>query len=176
MRAFIAAAMAASLCFTSQSTGAQGRRPMTIDDLIGAVRVTDPQVSPDGSQVMFVRTTADLKSGERNADIWAVPSDGSGPARELIAGSKTDNTPRLSRDGRSIAFISTRDGAPQVYVADAKGGNVRRITSLSMGVQPPIVFSPDGSRVSVVSDVYPECAEKAWNKRREQEAEKDPDK
>ncbi len=174
MRVIIAAALAIPLATTSQSPSAQGQRPMAIDDLIGAVRVTDPQLSPDGSQVVFVRTTTDVTSGERNADIWSVPADGSGPARELIAGNKTDNTPRFSPDGRSIAFISTRDGAPQVYVADAKGGNVRRVTNLSMGVQPPLVFAPDGSRMAVVSDVYPECADDACNKRLSEEADKNP--
>jgi len=174
MRLVMAAALAVSLFFTPQSPAGPGGRPMAIDDLITAVRVTDPQLSPDGSRVMFVRTTTDLKSGDRNADIWTVPADGSGPAKELIAGSKTDNTPRFSPDGRSIAFISTRDGAPQVYVADAKGGNVRRITTLSMGVQPPLVFSSDASRIAVVSDVYPECSDEACNKRRNEEAEKNP--
>jgi dipeptidyl aminopeptidase/acylaminoacyl peptidase len=173
MRAFIAAALVTSLCVVSSPRG-QGQRAMAIDDLIAAVRVTDPQLSPDGSRVMFVHTTTDLKSGDRNADIWTVPADGSGAATQVVTGSKTDNTPRFSPDGRSIAFISTRDGAPQVYVADAKGGNVRRITNLSMGVQPPLVFSPNGSRIAVVSDVYPECSDEACNKRRREESEKDP--
>src|SRR4029450_11992944 len=104
MRAFFAAALAASLSLASQSPDAQGRRPMSNDDLLAAGRVTDPQPAPDGSQVIFVRTTTDLTSGDRNADIWSVPADGSGPAKELIAGSKTDNTPRFSPDGRAIAF------------------------------------------------------------------------
>src|SRR3954471_21530201 len=174
MRVFIAAALAAPLFFMPQSPPAQGGRPMAIDDLLAAVRLTDPQLSPDGSRVIFVRTTTDLKSGDRNADIWTVPADGSSPAKELIGGSKTDNTPRFSPDGRTIAFISTRDGAPQVYVADAKGGNIRRITNLSVGVQPPLVFSSDASRIAVVSDVYPECSDEACNKRRNEEAEKNP--
>jgi Tol biopolymer transport system component len=174
MRVFMAAALTASLSFTTQSLGTQRGRAMTIDDLIAAVRVTDPQLSPDGSRVIFVRTTTDVKSGDRNADIWTVPADGSGPAKELIAGNKTDNTPRFSPDGRSIAFISSRDGAPQVYVSDPKGGNVRRVTNLSVGVQPPLVFSPDGSRIAVVSDVYPECSDEACNKRRSEEEEKNP--
>jgi dipeptidyl aminopeptidase/acylaminoacyl peptidase len=174
MRVFIAIGAAAWLSLAAQSTPTQSGRPMTIDDLLGAIRVTDPQLSADGSRVVFVRTTTDLKSGERNADIWAVPSDGSSAPKELIGGNKADNTPRLSGDGRSLAFISSRDGAPQVYVADAKGGNVRRITNLSTGVQPPLVFSPDGSRVAVVSDVYPDCADEACNKRRSEEAEKNP--
>src|SRR3954466_13976597 len=167
MRLFMAAVLAVSLFVTPQSPAAfPGERPMAIDDLITAVRVTDPQLSPDGSRVMFVRTTTDLKSGDRNADIWTVPADGSGPAKELIAGSKTDNTPRFSPDGRSIAFISTRDGATQVYVADAKGGNVQRLTPLSIGVQPPLVFSSDASRISFVSYGDPEYPDDACNKRR----------
>src|SRR4051794_3622784 len=164
MRVFIAIVAAGCLSFATQSTPTQSGRSMSIDDLLGAIRVTDPQLSPDGSRVVFVRATTDLKSGDRNADIWAVPSDGSSAAKELIGGNKADNTPRLSSDGRSVAFISSRDGAPQVYVADVKGGNIRRITNLSVGVQPPLVFSPDGSRVAVVSDVYPECPDEACNK------------
>jgi dipeptidyl aminopeptidase/acylaminoacyl peptidase len=149
-----------------------GGRSMTIDDLLAAVRVTDPQLSPDGSRVVFVRTTTDLKSGTRNGDIWSVPADGGSTPREIVGGDKTESTPRFFPDGRRIAFISSRDGAPQVFVADAGGGNVRRITNLTAGVQPPLVVSPDGSRLAFVSDVYPECADEACNKRRKEEADK----
>jgi len=173
MRLFIAAATICSLAITAQSRQIAGRA-MKIDDLIGAIRVTDPQLTPDGAHVAFVRTTTDLKTGERNADIWSVPADGSGAAKELIVASKTDNTPRFSPDGRHLAFISTRDGAPQIFISDAKGGNVRKITSLTMGVQPPLVFSGDGSRLAFVSDVYPECTDEACNKRKSGEADKNP--
>ncbi len=173
MRLFIAAVTICSLAITVQSRQMRGRA-MTIDDLIGAIRVTDPQLTPDGARVAFVRTTTDLKTGERNADIWTVPADGSGAAKELIAASKSDNTPRFSPDGRTLAFISTREGAPQLFVADASGSNVRKITNLTMGVQPPLVFSGDGSRVAFVSDVYPECTDEACNKRKSEEADKNP--
>ena len=173
MRVFIAIAAICSVAFMSQSRPVAGRA-MKVDDLIGTIRVTDPQLTPDGAHVVFVRTTTDLKTGERNADIWTVPADGSGAPKELIGASKADNTPRLSPDGRSLAFISTRDGAPQVFIADAKGGNVKRITNLAMGVQPPLIFSGDGSRLAFVSDVYPECADDACNKRKSEEIEKNP--
>ena len=64
-------------------------RPMAIDDLIGAVRVADPRLSPDGRTVVYTRTTTDLKTGARNADIWAVAADGSAPPRELLAGARS---------------------------------------------------------------------------------------
>ena len=132
---------------------AAAQRPMTVDDLIGAVRVADPQLSPDGRSVAFVRTTTDVKSGARNADIWIVPADGSSAPKLLIGGEKAENTPRWAPDGKRIAFISTRDGAPNVFVADADGGGVRAITKVEAGVQPPLVFSADGSTLAFVSDV-----------------------
>jgi dipeptidyl aminopeptidase/acylaminoacyl peptidase len=151
-----------------------GGRPMTIDDLIGAVRISDPQLSPDGRTVLFVRTTTEVDSGRRNADIWSVPSDGSGSPSALVAGDKSDNTPRFSPDGKRFAFISTRDGAPQVYVAGADGSGVTKLTTLAMGVQPPLVFSADGSKVAFVSDVYPGCADEGCNSKKQQESEKNP--
>ena len=150
-----------------------GTRAMTIEDLLGVIRVTDPQLALDGRSVAFVRTTTDLKTGSRNADIWTVSSKG-GDARQLIGGDKSENTPRFSADGKRLAFISTRDGAPQVYIADQDGSNVRKITDLAMGVQPPLAISADGSKVAFVSDVYPECPDEACNRKTQEEAEKNP--
>jgi len=152
---------------------AQTGRPMTINDLLVAVRVTDPQVAPDGTAVAFVRTTTDLTTGRRNADIWVTPANGSTP-RPLIAGEKSENTPRWFPDGRQIAFISSRDGDPQVYVADASGANIRRITNVAGGVQPPLVVSPDATLVAFVADVYPECADDACNRAKRAAADADP--
>jgi dipeptidyl aminopeptidase/acylaminoacyl peptidase len=170
-------AAAAGVALVTVSPVAQSPRagrPMAIDDLIGGVRVADPQLSPDGRVVVFVRTTTDLKTGSRNADIWSVPADGSGPEKELIGGARGENTPRFSPDGRRLAFISSRDGSPQVYVADADGSNAKKVTSVAMGAQPPLVFSPDGSTIAFVADVHPECADDACNKRRREEAEANP--
>jgi dipeptidyl aminopeptidase/acylaminoacyl peptidase len=152
---------------------AQAKRPMAVEDLLTAVRVGDPQVSPDGRRALFVRTTTDLSSGKRNSDIWMVPADGSAAPTPFIESPKGDDTPRFLSSGR-VAFISTRDGAPQVYVADADGTNVKAITHLSAGAQGPLVVSPDGKTVAFVSDVFPACADEACNARMRDAAEKDP--
>jgi dipeptidyl aminopeptidase/acylaminoacyl peptidase len=132
---------------------AAASRPMTIQDLLGAVRVGDPQLSPDGTQVAYVRTTTDVASGKRNTDIWIVPADGSTAPRLFLGGDKSENTPRWDPDGSRIAFISTRDGDPQIYVANADGSNIRQITKMAGGVQPPMVFSPDRAWIAFVADV-----------------------
>ena len=145
---------------------------MALDDLLTAVRVGDPQLSPDG-RVLYVRTTTDISSGKRNSDIWMVRADGSVAPAPFIASPKGDDSPRFLADGR-VAFISTREGAPQVYVADAGGTNIRAVTHLSAGVQPPLVISPDGKMVAFVSDVFPICADEACNTRMREAVEKDP--
>jgi dipeptidyl aminopeptidase/acylaminoacyl peptidase len=157
---------------------AQSGRAMTIQDLLLAVRVTDPQLSSDGRTVAFVRTTTDLTAARRNADIWVTPTssaEGLSLSKALVAGEKTENTPRWSPDGRSIAFISTRDGDPQIYLADTPNAtNIRKITNVSGGVQPPLVFSPDSTMVAFVADVYPDCKDDACNRQRREAADRDP--
>ena len=149
-------------------------RPMSIEDNLMTVRVGDPRLSPDGKQVAFVRTTTDLAAGKRNADVWIVPADGSAPPRALTRHEKTDNAPRFSPDGRTLAFVSMRSGAPQVYLLDLGGGEPRKLTDLAAGVQDPLVFSPDGKKLAFVSDVYPDCADEACNRKKSEEAEKSP--
>jgi dipeptidyl aminopeptidase/acylaminoacyl peptidase len=151
----------------------QSGRPMSIRDLIVAVRVADPQLSPDGQTVAYVRTTTDPTAGKRNADIWSVPASG-GASKAFIIGEKSENTPRWAPDGKSIAFISSRDGDPQVYVAGTDGANVRRVTNISGGVQPPLVWAPNGSSVAVVADVYPDCKDDQCNRIRRQAVDEDP--
>jgi len=152
---------------------AQTTRPMTVDDLIGAIRVGDPQLSPDGRTVAFVRTTTDVATGRRNSDIWVVPADGSAPSRAWIESPKSDDTPRFLPDGR-VVFISTRDGTAQVYLADSAGTNVRALTKIGAGVQAPLVVSRDGRTVAYVADVAPSCTDEACNARVRDSIEKDP--
>ena len=177
MRVVVRTALVAVACASAGLVIAQSKRAMTIEDLLVAIRVADPQLSPDGRSVAFVRTTTEGPSGRRNADIWVAPATGDAPAsaQPLIAGEKSENTPRWAPDGKTIAFISSRDGDPQVYLADApSGGNVRKITDVSGGVQPPLVFSPDSSLLAFVADVYPDCRDDACNRARREADDKNP--
>ena len=169
--------LTALLCVATAASApieGQQRRAMTIEDLIVAPRLADPQISPDGRTVLYVQTTTDGKSGRRNADIWSVAADGTGQPKALISGERSESTPRWSPDGTRIAFLANRDGATQVYIANADGGDVKKLTGLHRGVQAPLVWSPDGSKVAFVSDVYPECTDDACNRKKTEEAEANP--
>src|SRR5512139_1186345 len=114
------------LVLATAARPAAAARPMSIDDLLTAVRVSDPQLSPDGRWVAFVRIETDPRSLKRNADVWLVPADGSAPPRPLTRHEKSDTTPRFSPDGSSIAFLSTRGGTSQVWLMSLQGGEARK--------------------------------------------------
>jgi dipeptidyl aminopeptidase/acylaminoacyl peptidase len=147
---------------------------MTIEDVVTAVRVADPQLSPDGRSVAFVRTTTDLAANTRHADVWIVPADGSAPPRALTRHEKADTAPRFAPDGKTLAFLSARSGTPQVWLLDLAGGEPRKLTDLAAGAAEPLVFSPDGTKLAFVSDVYPACPDEACNRKTREGLEKDP--
>src|SRR3972149_5004375 len=90
---------------------------------------------------------------------------GGGEPRRLTSNPASDSRPRFSPDGRTLAFLSTRDGSPQVWAIDLAGGEPRRLSSLATGVD---AFEWLGaSRLAPVSEEFPGCgADDACNAKR----------
>ncbi|MEO6912759.1 MAG: hypothetical protein ABI182_01895 [Candidatus Baltobacteraceae bacterium] len=84
-------------------------------------------------------------------DLWSVPLSG-GPASRLTVSFGTCSTPRFSPDGNSIAFISTDEGHPEVYLMPAQGGRPKRLTFLGGTLASMSGWSPDGNRIFFVSN------------------------
>ena len=135
-------------------------RPMEVEDLFRAKRVSDPQISPDGASVAYTVTEVDKAENRSQSDIWILPSTGGEP-RRLTSSPKHDRHPRWSPDGKWIAFESNRAGEFQVYLIPISGGEATQLTSISTEAQQPI-WSPDGQRIAFVSAVFPEFSEKPF--------------
>ena len=147
-------------------------RPMTTADLLAMQRVSEPQLSPDGSRVLYTVAVPDLAGNRTARNVWIVPTAG-GEARALTSTGK-DAGAKWAPDGRRIAFISTRGGSAQIYLVDADGtGEPTRLTNLSGGAD-NIVWSPDGRTIAFTSEVYPDCRDEACNAKRDEEREKNP--
>jgi dipeptidyl aminopeptidase/acylaminoacyl peptidase len=127
-------------------------RVFTATEMMRLQRLADPDVSPDGKWVAYQATTVQLPGGDRNTDLYLVPLTGGEP-RRLTRHPKSDRQPRFSPDGKRLAFLSDRDGPPQVHVFDLEGGEPRKATSLPGGVTS---FAwVDANTVLAVSDVWP---------------------
>jgi len=88
---------------------------------------------------------------ENQVDIWKMRADGSG-AQNLTPGSRgSDGQPSFSGDGKRIAFRSGRSGSFDLYVMNADGTNVRRLTADAANDIFP-VFSPPGNQIAFVSN------------------------
>jgi Tol biopolymer transport system component len=119
-------------------------------DLYQFAWVEDPQISPDGAWVAFVKLTVDKLHNNYHRAIWLVPTDGGEP-RQFTSGTHQDHSPRWSPDGRQIAFVSTRSGdKSQVYLIGLNGGEARKLTDMRQGATDP-AWSPDGAQVAFLS-------------------------
>jgi dipeptidyl aminopeptidase/acylaminoacyl peptidase len=129
------------------------KRAMTFDDYLALKSVGDPQLSPDGKRVAYTVTEVSLKENRGISRIWlADAAVGGAPPRPITAGPGSDRQPRWSPDGRTLAFVSTRENGPQLWVLPIDGGESRRLTSLPDGVADP-VWLPDGTGLLVTSDI-----------------------
>ncbi len=159
----------AIVCGTA--TGFAQKRAITEKDLWDFVWIGDPQVSPDGSRVTFVRVTVNEKKEGYNTSIWAVSTSGNEQPHQLTKGDH-DTTPRWSPDGKLLLFLRSpeKDGkpeSPQLSILPMAGGDSFVFTDLPRGASNP-VWSPDGKSIVFTSDTNAEDLEKQEKKKRDE--------
>ena len=154
---------------SSASAQTTAKHPMTFDDLIKLHRISSMDVSRDGKWVAFAATTPELDANRNVSNVWIVSAAG-GELLQVTRGGR-DNSPAWSPDGKTLAFLSGRDGTSQVYLLPLQGGEAKKMTQLSTGAD-LFRWSPDGKTIAFVSAVYPDCKDDECNKKRNEEKEK----
>jgi dipeptidyl aminopeptidase/acylaminoacyl peptidase len=122
---------------------------LTVMDEFQIQLATDPQISPDGRKIVYVRRFADPMTDKRYSNLWIINSDGT-DHRPLTTGNRSDASPRWSPDGTRIAYLSDVDGKQQIYVRWMDSGQTARITNLEESPD-AIAWSPDGKMLSFSS-------------------------
>ena len=148
------------------------KRAITEKDLFDFVWIGDPQISPVGSRVAFVRVTVNEKKEGYNTSIWSVPITGGEPPRQLTKG-EHDTTPRWSPDGKFLLFLraSEKDGKPeppQLAMLPMAGGDSFVFTELPKGAGNPS-WAPDGKSIAFTSETNADDLAKQAKKKSQQQ-------
>jgi dipeptidyl aminopeptidase/acylaminoacyl peptidase len=145
------------------------KHPITFEEMIRLHRVSEPQLSPDGKWVVYTVATPDMTANRNASDLWVVSTSGGEPMQLTQSGH--DSSPAWSPDGKTLAFLSSREGTSQVYLLPMDGGEAHEVTHLSTGAD-LVKWSPDGKTIAFTSSVYPDCKDDECNKTRDAEKEK----
>src|SRR5436189_2340287 len=159
--------------FAGISTSFAEKRAITEKDLFDFVWIGDPQVSPDGSHVAFVRVTVNEKKEGYNTSIWSVPIAGGEEPHQLTKGDH-DSVPRWSPDGKFLLFLraTEKNGKPeppQLAILPMAGGDSFVFTDLPKGAANPS-WAPDGKTVAFTSETNAEDLAKQEKKKSKESA------
>lgn len=143
------------------------QRPLEIDDLYAIKLVSEPVISPDNTQVVWVITTLDKEDDAYKAALWIADIDGLNP-RQLTSGNYRDTSPRWSPNGEYLAFVSNRPATitkeaevgdkpssekktlNQIWLIAPDGGEAQQLTAHPNGAS-SVSWSPDSRRVAFVA-------------------------
>lgn len=125
---------------------------MSVEDVLSLQLASDPQIAPDGTTIAFVVQQCYEATNSTSSAIWLVNSQGGKPAasRQITDGSHHDFAPRWSPDSKTLAFLSDRDGATQLYLLPFDGGEAHRVSMFAQGVN-EYSWRPDGGALLVHS-------------------------
>src|SRR5262249_34946537 len=140
------------------------KHPFSVHDMLAMQRISDHQVSPDGKWVVFTLRTTDLDANKGRTDLWLVGADGSG-LRQLTSHPDADNSPLWDPDGKSILFLSSRGGSPQVWRIPLDGGEAIQVTHqpLEIGC---FLISRDRKHIAISMEVFVDAGTPSETKKR----------
>lgn len=119
----------------------------TLENIFDLEYAVDPQISPDGQQVVYVRSFMDIMQDRRRSNLWTINFDGT-RHRPLTSGNNNNFSPRWSPGGDRLLFASTKDGGGvELYMRWMDTGQTAKITNLTHSPG-GLSWSPDGEWIA----------------------------
>lgn len=134
------------VCLVSTVSTAQDKRPFSSMDVFSMEWVGDPQISPDGKTVVYIRRGMNIMNDRRQSRLWIINTDGSDHSK-LSSKDVNESNPRWSPDGSRIAFTSRTDNGSEIFVYWLKTAKIAKISDLESSPR-SLSWSPDGKRIA----------------------------
>lgn len=112
------------------------------EDVFSLAWASDPQVSPDGSFVVYTHNFMDIMEDRRRSNLWRIDVDGEN-ARPLTTGAVNDRGARIAPDNERVAYLSSDGRGVQVFVRWMSSGETLQVTRLDRAPR-NLAWSPDG--------------------------------
>jgi len=110
-------------------------------------RVSDPQVSPDGTKILYGVSYTSIEQNKSNRELFVMNIDGS-DNRQITSTLKSENNARWIDGGKKIAYLYEE----QLYVMNSDGSSPKQISNVENGIS-EFTFSPKGDKILYVSRV-----------------------
>lgn len=141
------------------------KRPITREDLLDIVFVSDPQFRPGSHEILFARKH--IAKNKYVTQLYSV--EPGGEPKQLTAGEKSAGQGRWCPDSSAIAFVTDRGDESQIFLLPTSGGEARQLTKFPEGSLSEYKFSPDGSKIAVLfRPTHPDRTKAAAKKREEE--------
>ena len=145
------------LCLLAALPSLASARGFEVRDMVKLDRVSAPLLTADGAQVIFARRVvdADLKA---SSSLWIrdLRTRDMAPPKQLSPEGWNVNSAALSADGRTVYFLSAKNGSQQLYAMPVAGGAPRQLTDFALDVDSYRV-SPQGDRVLFSTGAFQDC-------------------
>ena len=119
-----------------------GKPAFAPEDVFSLAYASDPQVSPDGSFVVYTHNFMDIMEDRRRSNLWRIDIDG-GNARPLTTGAVNDRGARIAPDNERVAYLSSDGRGVQIFVRWIDSGETLQVTRLDRAPR-GLAWSPDG--------------------------------
>ncbi|XBQ16130.1 MAG: S9 family peptidase [Oceanicaulis sp.] len=116
--------------------------PLQFADVFGLEMAADPQISPNGETIAYVRRSNDIMTDRTRQAVWVIDFDG-GDHRPLAAGSANYSSPAWAPGSDKVAVVASEDGETRLEVVWPATGRSARLATLPFGPG-GLTWSPDG--------------------------------
>ncbi|WP_373489875.1 prolyl oligopeptidase family serine peptidase [Parasphingorhabdus sp.] len=121
-------------------------RRFTAERVFDLEYADDPQISPDGSAIIYARKSMDRFADQVVSDLWVIETK-SGSHRPLVSGEGSSSSVRWSPDGKRLVYLTSTDGKPDLRVRYQDSGISFSLAQLEQSPSAP-VWSPDGKNIA----------------------------